>query len=121
MIVFLIYLQLDICLNGEEVSEFATIVHKDRARSIAQSMVTNLKETIPQQNFLVAIQGVVGRKVLARENIKPYKKDVTAKCYGGDITRRQKLLRKQAAFKKELRKIGKVEVPTKAFLSVMKR
>ncbi|XP_062991422.1 translation factor GUF1, mitochondrial [Elgaria multicarinata webbii] len=113
--------KMDILLNGNAVEELVTIVHKDKAYPVAKAMCERLKDVIPRQLFEIAIQAAVGSKVIARETVKAYRKNVLAKCYGGDISRKMKLLKRQAEGKKKLRKIGNVEVPKDAFISVLKR
>ncbi|XP_072040035.1 translation factor Guf1, mitochondrial-like [Amphiura filiformis] len=113
--------KLSILLNGQEVNELAMVVHKDKAREVGKRVCATLKETIPRQLFEVAVQAAIGKKILARENVKAVRKNVLAKCYGGDVTRKAKLLRRQAEGKKRLRKFGNVEVPKEAFISVLKR
>jgi len=108
-------------LNGEVVEELSTIVHASKAREYGKRICTRLKESIPKQLFQVAIQATVGGKILARENISALRKDVTAKCYGGDISRRMKLLKRQAEGKKRLKMIANIEVPRETFIKVLKR
>jgi len=113
--------RLDILVNREKVDAFSTILHKDRAYYQGRKIIERLTKLIPRQQFEVALQAVIGKKIIARSNVKPYRKNVTAKLYGGDVTRKKKLLEKQKKGKKRMKQFGAVEIPQEAFLSIMKK